>query len=105
MADLFTYEPEEKFDLVFDHTCFCAIPPERRGEFGPAVDRFLTSNGQFVSVVFPVGKPMEHGGPPHGMTVTDLVAALEDNFTLAVDEEADCNGRRWDNRWAVFARK
>ena len=103
-ADLFAYEPESKFDLVFDHTCFCAVLPEQRPAFGEAIDRFLKPTGRFISLVFPVGKPMEHGGPPHGMTVDDLSTAMGDRFALEEDHEADCNGRRWENRWAVYKR-
>ena len=102
LADLFKYQADEPFDLVLDHTCFCAIPPQRRAEFGKVMDRVIRPGGLFISIVFPDGKPMEHGGPPHGMTVHDLTSSLGDPFQLLNDEEADCNGRRWGNRWATF---
>lgn len=105
LADLFTYEPDVVVDLIFDHTCFCAIPPSRRPEFGPAMARILAPGGRFVSVVFPVDKPLEHGGPPHTMSTDDLVLALGDDFELAIDEDIDCAGRRWPNRWAEFKRR
>jgi len=102
LADLFEYRAEEPFDLVLDHTCFCAIPPQRRADFGKVMHGVIRPGGLFISIVFPDGKPMEHGGPPHGMTVHDLTRSLGDTFQLLRDEEADCNGRRWNNRWSVF---
>ncbi|MBK5268328.1 MAG: methyltransferase domain-containing protein, partial [Acidimicrobiia bacterium] len=104
LGDLFAYRPEEPFDLVFDHTCFCAISPARRMEFGLAAAGWVKPGGRFVSVVFPMGKPIEHGGPPYAMATDDLALALGSNFELVTDDDADCSGRRWETRWAVFAR-
>lgn len=104
-ADLFLYEPPEEIEFVFDHTCFCAISPDRRADFGETMSRWLNPGGLFISVVFPMGKPVEHGGPPHSMSVEGLTEALGDAFELEVASEADCAGRRWDSRWAAFRRR
>jgi hypothetical protein len=42
-----------------------------------------------IFVVFPEGKPIEHGGPPHAMATDDLALALGDDFLLVSDDEAD----------------
>ncbi len=104
LGDLFEYQPTNPFDLVFDHTCFCAIDPERRPEYGNAAARWLKPNGRFVSIVFPMGKPVELGGPPHAMATDDLRVALGPAFEMVTDDEADCSGRRWETQWAVFDR-
>ena len=34
MADLFDPEAVQgRFDWIFEHACFCAIQPERRGDY------------------------------------------------------------------------
>ncbi len=104
LGDLFEYQAADPFDLVFDHTCFCAIDPVRRADYGRAVAGWLKPGGRFVSIVFPKGKPVEHGGPPHAMTTGDLDSALGAAFVLITDDEADCSGRRWETQWAVFDR-
>lgn len=102
LADLFEFQPSERFDLVLDHTCFCAIDPARRSDYGRAAAGWLKPHGRFVSIVFPKGKPVEHGGPPHAMATDDLRVALGPAFVLVSDHEADCSGRRWETQWAVF---
>ncbi len=104
LGDLFEYQPTDPFDLVLDHTCFCAIDPHRRPEYGQAAAGWLKPGGRFVSIVFPKGKPVEHGGPPHAMTTEDLRVALGAAFAMVADDEADCSGRRWETQWAVFDR-
>jgi len=104
LGDLFEYRPDEPFDLVFDHTCFCAVDRDRRMAYGQAAARWVKPGGRLISVVFPMGKPVEHGGPPHAMSTDDLRVALGERFALVEDVEADCSGRRWQTQWAVFDR-
>lgn len=104
LGDLFEYRPDQPFDLVFDHTCFCAIDPDRRSAYGRSASTWLGPGGRLISIVFPMGKPVEHGGPPHAMSTDDLRVALGDKFALVDDDEADCSGRRWLTKWAVFDR-
>lgn len=49
------------FDLVVEHTCYCAIDPLRRPEYVGLVHRLLASGGQLVGLFYCHGRP---GGPP-----------------------------------------
>ena len=59
------------FDGVFEHTCFCAIDPARRGEYVEAVAALLQPGGTLLSVFFL--DPGNGGdGPPFGCTVEEI---------------------------------
>ena len=66
-GDFLDDSPEQPFDLVFEHTLFCAIDPERRNEYAKALDRWLQPGGHFLAIHFFI--PKEQDGPPFG---TDL---------------------------------
>lgn len=105
IGDALAHEPGEPVDLVFDHTFFCAIPVDERPRFGAWAARIVRPGGLLASVVFPVGRAREDGGPPHGMTTADLLEVLDPAFELEIDTPAENPGRRsWAARWAVFRR-
>lgn len=94
------------WDLLFDHTFFCALPPERRAEYGPWARRVVAVGGRLVALVFPIDRPVDLGGPPFPMTTDDLAGALGRRFRQRFDEpvEHPGAGREWGERWAVFER-
>ncbi|MFZ6182350.1 methyltransferase domain-containing protein [Nannocystis pusilla] len=49
------------FDLVVEHTCFCAIDPARRDDYVTAVADSLLPGGMLVGLFYAHGRP---GGPP-----------------------------------------
>jgi len=105
VADSLDLEVDEPFDLLFDHTFFCAIDPSDRTRFGAMADRVLGSSGALISIVFPIGRPASEGGPPWGFGTEDLAGALGDRFAL--EEEGGHSrvaGRRWPYAWTRWAR-
>lgn len=102
IADVFEFAPPRPVDLVFDHTFFCTLPPDRHDDFGSWAGEVVRSDGVVASVVFPVDRPATEGVPPYPMTVDDLTAALGSAFTLEIDQPADQAGRQWQTRWAVL---
>lgn len=50
-----------KFDLVLEHTCFCAISPKRRKDYVGVVRRILKPRGTLFGVFYNHGG---EGGPP-----------------------------------------
>ncbi len=96
----------DAFDLVFDHTFFCAIDPSERGRFGEMVDRVLGRSGSLISIVFPIGRPASEGGPPWGIEDQDLATALGESFVLA-EKGAPMRvpGRRWAHEWTRWTRR
>jgi SAM-dependent methyltransferase len=75
VADLFAL-PEElrgAFDLVWEHTCLCALPIDLRTKYVAAVKSALKAGGA-VAAVFYMNPDMDPGeeGPPFGIGVEEL---------------------------------
>src|SRR5260370_25485896 len=53
-ADIFALAEslQNRFDWVFEHTCFCAIPPERRPDYVNMAVSALKTNGRFFGILY-----------------------------------------------------
>ena len=85
-ADAFEWTGEAEFDLWLEHTFYCAIPPDRRDDWGRLAARVIRPGGRLLAVVFPIGKPAGEGGPPFGVTVAGMSGHLGSEFELLSDE-------------------
>ena len=103
-ADALRIQAETPFDLVFDHTFFCAIHPNRRPEYGELIRRVLGPGGHLAAIVFPVGKGLASGGPPWDMSSDDIAHAVGSDFTIEVDEPVGHRvaRRSWEERWLLL---
>ncbi|ROV96831.1 hypothetical protein VMCG_07929 [Cytospora schulzeri] len=55
-----------KFDLIFDYTFFCAIPPTARPKWAARMQQLLARpDGRLVCLEFPTGRNLKEGGPPY----------------------------------------
>ncbi|MBC7464849.1 MAG: methyltransferase domain-containing protein [Bdellovibrio sp.] len=70
-------EWNHSFDLVVEHTCFCAIPPDQRTEMVRLWRRMLHEQGQLLSIFFVMEK---RSGPPFGITEWEVRKHLEKHF-------------------------
>jgi SAM-dependent methyltransferase len=73
------------FDWVFEHTCYCAIPRERRADYAAAVQAALRPGGHLLAVFFL--RPWDdhedqEQGPPFGTSTDSLDAMFADGFEL-----------------------
>ena len=70
-ADFFKLGPEfeKAFDIIFEHTCFCAINPTRRNELIKVWNRCLAEKGFLMGVFFTMFKPL---GPPFGASEWEI---------------------------------
>ncbi len=100
------FQAKEPFDLIWDDTFFCAIEPSERVSWGRRAAELLRPGGRYAALVFPVGKPVEEGGPPHGMDEAALAAALGPLFR--VQESGPVSRavpkRTWREHWLVAER-
>lgn len=71
-------------DWIFEHTCFCAIPIERRKEYVASVTRILKGTGSELLGVFFINPDMDEGeeGPPFGVSTEELEASFSENFEI-----------------------
>ncbi|XP_039825417.1 probable thiol methyltransferase 2 isoform X5 [Panicum virgatum] len=72
VADFFTWEPPELFDLIFDYTFFCAFHPSMRPAWAKRMADLLKPNGELITLV-----PGQEAGPPFNTTVLDYEEVLK----------------------------
>mmetsp|Transcript_38229 Transcript_38229/g.114403 ORF Transcript_38229/g.114403 Transcript_38229/m.114403 type:complete len:269 (+) Transcript_38229:510-1316(+) len=78
------------YDLVFDYTFFCALPPSMRPRWGRRMSELLCRDtGRLLTLMFPLptdadadadaddGVPPPSAGPPYPVTVQDYRNTLE----------------------------
>ncbi|KAF8156640.1 S-adenosyl-L-methionine-dependent methyltransferase [Crassisporium funariophilum] len=90
IVDFFQLETsdEEKFDLIFDHTFFCAIPPSLRNDWGRQMARLIKPGGYLVTIVFPIISYVETG-PPYFLRPDHYDEPLGSNFVKVLDKIPD----------------
>jgi methyl halide transferase len=90
---------EYSFDFIFDYTFFCALPPQRRKEWGERTSQLLVpGTGRLLTFIFPILKQdgaayadesdsnLPTKGPPFPVTVSDYRRVLE---PMGVEMESD----------------
>lgn len=78
VADLFKLSGET-YDLVVEHTCFCAIDPGRRDEYVDRMADALVPGGALVGLFFAHGRP---GGPPFTTDAEELRRRFGRRFAI-----------------------
>lgn len=106
LEDALAHRPTAPYDLLWEHTFFCAIEPEQRRRYGDLAARVLRPGARLVALLFPVGKLADTGGPPWGVSLSDLETALGAGFLLRLADEAQrtITDRSWREELAVFER-
>ncbi|AZZ38020.1 class I SAM-dependent methyltransferase [Bdellovibrio sp. qaytius] len=67
----------ETFDVIVEHTCFCAIDPDRRKEMVKLWRRLLHEEGQIMGVFFAM---LKRAGPPYGSSEWEIRELLKNSF-------------------------
>lgn len=77
------------FDLIFDYTFFCALPPEARSRWAKRMSQLLAPDiGRLLCLEWPLMKPASTGGPPWGVTAEAYEAHLaHPGERVAYDQE------------------
>ena len=80
-ADIFSLPPEtdRTFDWVLEHTCFCAIPPERRIDYVTVVQRLLKPSGYLLGLFWAHSRA---GGPPYQTDAAELTRLFSPAFEI-----------------------
>lgn len=78
-ADLFDLPRsfDDSFDVVFEHTCYCAINPSLRPNLVKIWNRVLVKGGHLMGVFFAFEKRQ---GPPFGGSEWELRQRLKNNY-------------------------
>jgi SAM-dependent methyltransferase len=82
--DLFSlHEYEHKFDYVLEHTCFCAIDPNRRNLYAYTVRDLLKSNGKLIALWWTFDKA-QAGGPPFPTSRSEIFDIFSPFFNFDI---------------------
>ncbi len=69
---------ENCFDIVIEHTSFCAIDPKRRSEYVDLIKYLLKPKGLLIGLFF---VRASLSGPPYGCTLSEVRELFYNNFT------------------------
>ena len=103
LEDWFTTK-EGPFDLIFDHTCFVAMEPVRRGEYLDVCATRLKPSGIWLAVLFDDtnGRP----GPPFQIEMEDARSLAAARFeVLHLSRATQSHPRRAGREFLVVGRK
>lgn len=70
------------FDAVFEHTCFCAIPPARRPDYVRSTSAVLKKGGLFVAIIYRNPSDRAEEGPPFGCSMEEVDVLFDGRFVL-----------------------
>ncbi len=70
-------EHHEAYDIVFDHTLYCAVPPVQRAELVKQWLKLLRPSGKLIGIFFQMRKM---GGPPYGGSQWELQQRTKKKF-------------------------
>jgi ubiquinone/menaquinone biosynthesis C-methylase UbiE len=88
LADLFDLPADltNRFEWVFEHTCFCAIEPRQRQDYVIGIIRALQPDGALLAIFYlnpwDPGEAPEEGGPPFAVTREELDRLFGTHFEL-----------------------
>ncbi|KAK5168209.1 uncharacterized protein LTR77_006778 [Saxophila tyrrhenica] len=68
LSEIGVSKSDGPFDLIYDYTFLCALPPSMRPRWAARMSELLSPTGTLVCMEFPLGKDPNLGGPPHGLT-------------------------------------
>lgn len=71
------------FDMVCEHTLFCAIPPSRRDDYVAAAARALRPGGKLFGAFLDFDNAaLKRGGPPYGTSASELLHRFNGAFEV-----------------------
>lgn len=90
-----------QFDYVVEHTCFCAIAPDRRPDYVRVARSLLKPSGELLGVFFTHHRP---GGPPFGSHAAELRRLFLPRFEILelTPTDESVPDRRGEEHWGRF---
>ncbi|KAI4736196.1 S-adenosyl-L-methionine-dependent methyltransferase [Aureobasidium sp. EXF-12298] len=79
---------EGQWDLIYDYTFLCALPPALRPNWAARQSSLLSPGGRLICLEFPTYKPPSTGGPPWALRPETYLAHLsQPGKEVEYDEE------------------
>jgi cyclopropane fatty-acyl-phospholipid synthase-like methyltransferase len=80
LGDFLSEKPTIQFDLIFEHTLFCAINPNKREDYVQATKNWLKPKGQYLAVNYIITE--DDGDPPFSTSAEELDRKFRPFFNL-----------------------
>jgi cyclopropane fatty-acyl-phospholipid synthase-like methyltransferase len=97
-------KPQEPYDVIFEHTLYCAIDPVRREDYAKSLPNWLKPGGYFLAIHFIF--PLDEEGPPFGASKDEIINRFQTNFTLRDDwKPRHFEGRKNEEWMFLWQRK
>ena len=97
-------KPQEPYDLIFEHTLYCAIDPAHREDYAKSLPNWLKPGGYFLAIHFIF--PLDEEGPPFGASKDEIINRFQTNFTLRDDwKPRHFEGRKNEEWMFLWQRK
>ncbi len=91
------------YDLMVEHTFFCAIHPSKRPDYVALARRILKKDGLLAALFYETG---EAGGPPYNTTRDEVVRCFSPDFLIDHLEKTPHSAERRKNKeWLALLRK
>jgi SAM-dependent methyltransferase len=74
--------PAGAFDVIFEHTCFCAIPSGRRADYAKAAASALRDGGVLLAVFFTNPENSDPHSPPFRCDLEEIGALFGKDFEI-----------------------
>ncbi len=92
-----------RYDLMLEHTFFCAIHPSRRGQYVDTAARIVKPGGLLVALFYETG---EEGGPPFNTPESEVRRHFSERFLIErLEKSLNSDERRKDKEWFALLRK
>ncbi len=75
LGDFFSWQPEERFDAIFEQTSLCALSPDKWSEYEVQLHQWLKPQGKLFAQFMQTGRD---SGPPYHCELTDMHALFSD---------------------------
>ncbi len=85
-TDFFEFD-QGPFDLVLEHTFFCALPPDHRQRYAQRMASLLKPAGKLAGLLFDF--PLTADGPPYGGSREEYLRLFDPYFEIRVLERAN----------------
>ncbi|WWC67402.1 uncharacterized protein I206_101310 [Kwoniella pini CBS 10737] len=108
-GDFFQYTSDEKYDLVYDYTFLCAIPPGLRSSWSSQMKKLTSPNAYLITLMYPL-PPTNNEPPPWPLTVDMYHELLDDTWEITWEKEVSdiekrTTGAKGGESIAVWKRK
>ncbi|WVQ94377.1 hypothetical protein IAU59_001456 [Kwoniella sp. CBS 9459] len=109
--DFFSYNPQEKFDVIYDYTFLCALPPDLHPSWATRLAYLTHASSCLITMMYPL-PPTSTGQnpPPWPLTVDRYHELLDKDWVLVWSqdvphEEKRTTGAPGGEKLAVWRRR